>query len=82
MNVTEITGQGGQETLARYIGTTFALTCATAWLVIACQLHGPFVSKDSSFSQRVGWPMFFLIRKFKEKTGKGSMMDVEMTERD
>jgi len=80
MKVTEITGQPGQ-TLARYIGTTFALTCATTWLVIACQLHDPFLAKDSSLLQRVGWPMFFLVRKFKEKMGKGSVADVEMTER-
>lgn len=81
MNVTEITGQSEQESLVHYIATTFALTCATTWLVIACQLHGPFLAKDSSLVQRVGWPMFFLVRKFKEKMGKGSLRDVEMTER-
>ncbi|KAG2140527.1 uncharacterized protein EDB93DRAFT_1252817 [Suillus bovinus] len=63
MNVDEITGQQGQETLARYVAVALALTCFTSWLMVALHSHGPFVSEDSTLVERVGWPVFYLLKK-------------------
>ncbi|KAG1727031.1 cora-like Mg2+ transporter protein-domain-containing protein [Suillus lakei] len=41
MNVNEITGQSGQETLIRYVAVALALTCFTSWLVVACHSQRP-----------------------------------------
>jgi hypothetical protein len=81
MNVTEVTGTQGQEPLVHYVATTLALMCATTWLVIACQSRGPFHAENSTLMERAGWPMFFLLRKSKEKWGKGPVRDIEMTKR-
>ncbi|OJA16732.1 hypothetical protein AZE42_07560 [Rhizopogon vesiculosus] len=83
MNVNEITGTKGQESLVHYVATTLSLTCFTTWLVIACQASGgAFFHRNSTLVERAGWPMFYLIRKFKENWGKGSLRDIEMTDRE
>lgn len=73
MNVDQITGQPGQETLARYLAVALSLTCATSWLVVACQSRSPFVSEDSTLLQRAGWPVVYLLKKFNEKWRQKSL---------
>jgi hypothetical protein len=81
MNVNEITGSTGQESLVHYVATTLAFACATTWLVIACQSHNPLHSDNSTPMERAGWPMLYFVKKFKEKWGKGSVRDIEMPTR-
>ncbi|KAG1864496.1 hypothetical protein C8R48DRAFT_773013 [Suillus tomentosus] len=64
MNVNEVTGQQGQETLVHYVATALALTCATSWLMVACHSNSPFISEDSTLVQRVMWPMFYIFKQF------------------
>jgi len=73
MNVDQITGQPGQETLARYLAVALSLTCATSWLVVACQPRSQFVSEDSTLLQRAGWPLVYLLKKFNEKWRQKSL---------
>ncbi|KAG2130888.1 hypothetical protein DEU56DRAFT_914650 [Suillus clintonianus] len=67
MNVNEISGTKGQETLVHYVATALALTCATSWIVVAWHSDGPFVNGDSTLMERVWWPVFYLLRLFKER---------------
>jgi len=75
MNVNEITGMTGQEPLVHYVATTLILTCATVWIVIACQSHGPF-PEDSTLAQRAGWPIFYLLKKVNDARRKRSLKSV------
>lgn len=72
MNVNEITGSQGQESLVHYVATALALTCATSWLVVAFQSHSPFIDEDSTLVERAGWPIFYLLRKFNDNWRKRS----------
>ncbi|KAG1736667.1 uncharacterized protein EDB91DRAFT_1055551, partial [Suillus paluster] len=72
MNVNEITGAQGQESLVHYVATSLALTCFTSWLLVACLSHGPFLDKNSTLRERAGWPIFYLLRKFNNNSIKRS----------
>lgn len=73
MNVTEVTGQTGQESLVRYIAVALSLTCATSWLVVACHSQSQFIAPDSTLVQRMGWPVFYLLKKFNERWRQKSL---------
>lgn len=73
MNVNEISGTKGQETLVHYVAVALALTCATSWLVVAFHSGSPFVAKDSTLVQRAGWPVFYLLKKYNDKWGEKSL---------
>lgn len=77
MNVNEVTGQQGQETLVHYVATALALTCATSWLMVACHSHSPFISKDSTLVQRVMWPMFYIFKRFNGKWRQKSLKNFQ-----
>lgn len=64
MNVDEISGTKGQETLAHYVAVALALTCATSWLMVAFHSRSPFVAEDSTLVQRAGWPVFYILKQF------------------
>ncbi|KAG2138016.1 hypothetical protein DEU56DRAFT_945835 [Suillus clintonianus] len=67
MNVNEISGTKGQETLVHYVAVALALTCATSWIVVAWHSDGRFVNEDSTLTERVWWPVFYLLRLFDGK---------------
>jgi Mg2+ and Co2+ transporter CorA len=73
MNVNEVTGLQGQETLARYVAVALSLTCATSWLVVACHSQSQFIAQDSTLVQRAGWPVFYLLKKFNERWRQKSL---------
>lgn len=73
MNVTEVTGQTGQESLVRYIAVALSLTCATSWIVVACHSQSQFIAQDSTLVQRMGWPVFYLLKKFNERRRQKSL---------
>lgn len=64
MNVDEISGTKGQETLAHYVAVALALTCATSWLMVAFHSRSPFVAEDSTLVQRAWWPVFYILKQF------------------
>ncbi|KAG1837318.1 hypothetical protein DFJ58DRAFT_734437 [Suillus subalutaceus] len=73
MNVDEISGTKGQETLVHYVAVALSLTCATSWLMIAFHSSSPFVAEDSTLVQRAVWPVFYLIKKFNDKWREKSL---------
>ncbi|KAG1767127.1 hypothetical protein EDD22DRAFT_950237 [Suillus occidentalis] len=73
MNVTEVTGQAGQESLVRYIAVALSLTCATSWLVVACHSQSQFIAPDSTLVRRVGWPVFYVLKKFNDRWRQKSL---------
>ncbi|KAG1817382.1 hypothetical protein EV424DRAFT_1324487 [Suillus variegatus] len=77
MNVNEVTGQQGQESLVHYVATALALTCATSWLMVACHSHSPFISEDSTLVQRVMWPMFYIFKQFNDKWRQKSLKNFQ-----
>ncbi|KAG1837319.1 hypothetical protein DFJ58DRAFT_669005 [Suillus subalutaceus] len=76
MNVDEISGTQGQETLVHYVAVALALTCATSWLMVAFHSPSPFVVEDSTLLQRAGWPVFYLLKKFNDKWREKSLPSV------